>query len=164
MKKQHLLLLVLALLLLLGIGVAFVKQRQARLEAERAAEFAARQASVAPAPVTQPSLAPRQKQWQDPEARDALALVGSDSVAEQYWLLAINNSKLPAKERQDLIEDLNEEGFTNAKNPTPEDIKIIEHRIKLIDELAPHAMDNVNADAFREARKDLAQMLKRGPR
>jgi hypothetical protein len=101
------------------------------------------------------------KQWQDPEARVALSLVGVLPEAEQYWSLAINNPDLPAKERQDLIEDLNEEGFRDPKNLRAEDLPLILSRIKLIEELAPKAMDTVNAEAFKEAHKDLVSMAAR---
>ena len=45
---------------------------------------------------------------QDPDARDALSLVGIDPEAEAYWISAINDPTLPPEERKDLIEDLNE--------------------------------------------------------
>src|SRR5262249_11971668 len=54
----------------------------------------------------------------DPMARLALSYVGTDSEAETYWIGAINDSSLPAHERQDLIEDLNEDGLSDPKNPT----------------------------------------------
>jgi hypothetical protein len=73
---------------------------------------------------------------------------------------AINNPDLPAKERQDLIEDLNEEGLSDPKHPTAEDLPVILRRLELIRELAPRAMDKVNADAFKKARKDLENLVK----
>jgi hypothetical protein len=96
---------------------------------------------------------------QDPDARLALALVGDDWNAEGYWVGAINNPALPANERKDLIEDLNEDGLSDPKHPGPEDLPLIVSRIQLIEELAPYAMDQVNADAFAEAYKDLIDML-----
>jgi hypothetical protein len=36
---------------------------------------------------------------------------------------------------------------------------LIVSRIQLIEELAPYAMDQVNADAFREAYKDLVNLV-----
>jgi hypothetical protein len=39
---------------------------------------------------------------QDPDARDALGLVGTDPAAEAYWFYAINDPTLPAEERKDL--------------------------------------------------------------
>ena len=109
------------------------------------------------APAKQPRNA--KSQIQDPGARAALKLVGSDPEAEQYWMTAINDPTLPANERKDLIEDLNEDGLSDSKNPVPEDLVLIVNRLQLIEQLVPLAMDQVNADAFAEARSDLQKML-----
>jgi len=95
---------------------------------------------------------------QSPEARDALSRVGFDPLAEVVWLGAINDPDLPANERKDLIEDLNEDGFPDPKNITSDDLPLIMSRIALIEELWPAAMDEINAEAFREAYKDLVNM------
>ena len=95
----------------------------------------------------------------DPVARDALSLVGADAKAEEYWVKAINNPNLPAKERQDLIEDLNEEGFADRKNLTANDLPLILNRIAIVEKL--EAMDDVNAAAIKEAHKDLIRMRDR---
>jgi hypothetical protein len=87
--------------------------------------------------------------------------VGADPEAEEVWFAAINDPLLPAEERKDLIEDLNEDGFPDPRNLTPEDLPVIESRILIIEELAPDAMDEVNADAFAEAYKDLVNMYQR---
>jgi len=100
---------------------------------------------------------------QDPGAREALSLVGLDPEAEAYWSAAINDPSLPAEERQDLIEDLNEDGLSDPKHPAPEDMPLIVNRLQLLEEMAPSAMDQVNADAFQEAHKDLVNMLKGVP-
>src|SRR6185312_13641400 len=50
---------------------------------------------------------PGKQPLQDPDAREALALVGTDPAAEQYWLDAIFDTNLPDGEREDLMEDLN---------------------------------------------------------
>jgi hypothetical protein len=97
----------------------------------------------------------------DPDARAALKRVGFDPDAEQYWLAAINNPFLPPDERQDLIEDLNEDGLSDPRNPRPDDLPLIESRIHLIEQLMPDALDEVNSDAFKEARKDLVNMRAR---
>jgi hypothetical protein len=93
---------------------------------------------------------------QDPAARAALALVGSDPTAELVWTEAINNPLLPPEERQDLIEDLNEDGL--SKHPTVTDLPLIRARLEIIGRLLPAAMDKTNAEAFREAKKDLLKM------
>ncbi len=91
-------------------------------------------------------------------ARAALDDVGADPVAEQVWLEAINDPRMPDDARQNLIEDLNENGLEDPKHPTPDDLPLIESRLALIEEVAPDAMDQVNADAFQEAYKDLLKM------
>ena len=98
---------------------------------------------------------------QNPTARVALAFVGAYPEAEEVWFAAINDPLLPAEERKDLIEDLNEDGFPDPRNLTPEDLPVIVSRIQVIEELAPDAMDEVNADAFAEAYKDLVNMCQR---
>jgi hypothetical protein len=97
----------------------------------------------------------------DPVARLALRLAGTDPEAEAYWFAAINDPTLPPHEREDLIEDLNEEGFPDPENPTVEDLPLIVSRIRLIETLGPFAVDSVNADAFKEAHKDLTAMYQR---
>ncbi len=95
------------------------------------------------------------------EARIALGKVGTDPEAEAVWISAINDPNMPAKQRKDLIEDLNEEGFANPKQLTGADLPRIENRLALIEELAPEAIDQTNADAFQEAYKDLKNMQSR---
>jgi hypothetical protein len=97
----------------------------------------------------------------DPLARAALALVGVDRDAEAYWIEAINDANLAEQERQDLIEDLNEDGLSDADNPGQEDLPMIANRLRLIEHLLPSAMDRVNVDAFLEAQKDLLIMQDR---
>jgi hypothetical protein len=112
-------------------------------------------ARTAPPPLARHKKAP----IQDPIARAALSSVGADPDADKYWMNAINDPTLPAEERKDLIEDLNEDGLSDPKNPGPQDLPLIVNRLKLIERLAPQAMDKVNSDAFAEARKDLENML-----
>ena len=114
---------------------------------------------------TAPARSPNQgKNYQDLGARAALTFVGADPEAEAYWYDAINDPSLSSHERQDLIEDLNEEGFIDPRHPTVEDLPLIISRLELIEELAPEAMDSVNSDAFAEARKDLLKMAALTPR
>ena len=97
----------------------------------------------------------------NPRARTVLALVGADFEAETYWLNAINDPATPAKERADLIEDLNEDGISDPARPARKDLPLINSRIALIERLLPSAKDEVNAAAFREAHKDLVKMRDR---
>ena len=121
-------------------------------------------ANVQPAPkprIVAPRAAPpaNANGPQDPTAREALSFVGADPAADEYWISAINDPHLSDNERQNLIEDLNEDGLSDPQNPGPEDLPLILNRIQLIEELAPYAMDQVNADAFAEAYKDLVNMV-----
>lgn len=94
-------------------------------------------------------------------ARSALQFVGADPTANEVWFRAINDPNLSAEARQNLIEDLNEEGFPDPKNITTDDLPLIVNRLAIIEELAPTSMDETNAAAFQEAYKDLMIMLSR---
>ena len=94
-------------------------------------------------------------------ARAALAMIGYDPAADEVWLEVINDPSMSDNARSNLIEDLNEDGFPDKNNPTVDDLPMIEYRIDLIDDHAPYAMDKTNADAFKEARKDLVNMVNR---
>lgn len=69
---------------------------------------------------------------------------------------------MPAEERKDLIEDLNEDlnedGWSDPRHPTAQDLPLILSRLRLIEQLAPTALDDVNRDAFAEAHKDLLEL------
>ena len=128
---------------------------------------------VSPSPSPPPAVAPTRAEplaveaeipeplIPEPLARLALSFVGVDSGAEWVWILAINDPNLPPRDRQNLIEDLNEDGFPDKKNITEDDLPLIVNRIELIEQLAPDAIDDVNAAAFAEAYKDLLNMYAR---
>lgn len=164
---------VLAFVILVGVGGTIMFNRPAA-----PAPLAAAAPVPAPADTTSPSLAgnndvggynnsgnndnaqnppkaPRPPP--DEQARASLALVGTDPAAEQYWLATINNPDVPAKERKDLIEDLADVGYTNIRNPTPEDLQVVAYRLQLIQQLAQNPMDTTNAKALTEAQKDLTK-------
>jgi hypothetical protein len=92
--------------------------------------------------------------------RQVLSHVGADPFADEVWVWLINDPELSPKVREDLIEDLNENGFSdgNGRRPTVDDLPLIESRIMLIEEHSPFAIDEVNAAAFAEAYKDLVEM------
>jgi hypothetical protein len=94
----------------------------------------------------------------DPDARTALSLVGVDPDAEAYWLSAISDTSLPDQEREDLMEDLNEDGLSDPKHPGPEDLPLIVNRLAIIEEIAPSA-DPFMQEHLGEAYKDLSNML-----
>ena len=114
-----------------------------------------------PPPPSPPVPSPGGKTIQDPLAREALALVGADPLAERVWAEAINNPALAPNERKDLIEDLNEDGFPDPHHVTPDDLPLIWSRIELIERYGPESMDEVNVEAFLEAYKDLWNMITR---
>jgi hypothetical protein len=87
--------------------------------------------------VAQVKKTPTKKLVQDPISRDALKLVGMDAEAELYWFAAIHDETLPKSERQDLIDDLNEEGLPDPKHPTPDDLPLLLSRLEILEELVP---------------------------
>ena len=86
-----------------------------------------------------------------------MSFVGVDPDAESTWLEAIFNPNLPAKEREDLIEDLNEQGLSDPKRPGPEDLPVILNRIALLEKITPDA-DPFMLPHLREAHKDLRNL------
>ncbi len=114
------------------------------------------QSTAAPKPPAK-AAAPKEP-LKDPVAREALAFVGADPEAEAYWYEAINDASLSAHERQDLIEDLNEDGLSNPSRPAPADLPLILNRIQILEWIAVDPMDKVNADAMEEAYKDLVNL------
>ena len=100
---------------------------------------------------------PPKEPLHDPDARDALALVGIDPDAEQYWLEAIYDTNLPDNEREDLMEDLNEVGFADPKNLTADDLPLIANRLQLIEDVLPNVDDFMRPHLI-EAYKDLGNM------
>jgi hypothetical protein len=97
----------------------------------------------------------------EPFARLALSYVGADAQANEFYQHAINDMTLSRSHRKNLIEDLNQDGFADLKNLGARDLPLIENRISLIEQLAPHATDPSNVAAFKEAYKDLINMRAR---
>jgi len=97
----------------------------------------------------------------EPLARLALNYVGTDAQADGFYQKTINDPLLTKSHRKNLIEDLNQDGFMDTKNLTSSDLPLIENRITIIEQLAPSAMDDANAAAFKEAYKDLINMRAR---
>ncbi len=97
----------------------------------------------------------------EPLARLALAYAGADPQANEFYTKAINDAALPKDNRRELIEDLNQDGFIDKKNLSANDLQLIQNRIALVENLAPNALDPVNAAAFKEAHKDLLKMRDR---
>jgi hypothetical protein len=95
--------------------------------------------------------------------RMVLPLVGASDEADSVWLALISDPELSTQVREDLIEDLNENGFSedNGRRPTVEDLPLIEARMRLLEEQAQFAIDEAAAAAFAEAYKDLFDMRER---
>lgn len=108
------------------------------------------------APATAPAKKPKEP-LRDPDARAAMSLVGVDPEAEAYWLGAIFDSNLPDGEREDLMEDLNEEGLSDPKHPGPQDYPLILNRLAILEDIVPHA-DEFMLSHLAEAYKDLANL------
>jgi hypothetical protein len=91
-------------------------------------------------------------------ARAALSQVGTDPMAEVAWAATIDDPAVPADDRRALIEDLNQDGFSDPDHVTSADLPLITNRLAMIEDMGPVAMDAVNAAAFAEAYKNLLDM------
>jgi hypothetical protein len=60
------------------------------------------------------------------------------------------------------MEDLNEEGLSNPKQPGPEDLSLIMNRIQIIEDVAPQA-DAFMMEHLWEAYKDLVNLANGRP-
>ncbi len=94
----------------------------------------------------------------EPLVRYALSFAGADEQATAFWHKAITDPALPFGQRRELIEDLNQDGFQNEKNPTARDAQLIAQRLALVDQLHNEIDNPVLKDAWREAGKDLQNM------
>jgi hypothetical protein len=97
-------------------------------------------------------------------ARVALAYVGANEQAATLFHAAVLDATLKPDQRRELVEDLNQDGLSNQKNLSPADLEIVSKRYALTQ--AYLRQDYVQSDkvlnaAFREADKDLANMLQR---
>jgi hypothetical protein len=97
----------------------------------------------------------KKKVVQDPLAREALALVGVNPEAEKYWVDSINDASLPKSERQDLIDDLNEQGLPDPRHPSADDLPVILKRLSILEKLGPNLPEELE---WQEALRDLKQM------
>ena len=105
----------------------------------------------------------------DPDSKEALGrvalnFVGANDQALDLYHKAALDPQLKPDQRRQLVEDLNQDGLSNARNPTPEDLKIIANRYALTQTYLQQDYvknDKVLNAAFLEANKDLANMLQR---
>ncbi len=97
-------------------------------------------------------------------ARVALAYVGANDQAVELFHAAVLDQALKPDQTRNLIEDLNQDGLNNRRAPTAEDLKIIANRYELTQAYLQqdYVQNNkVLHEAFREADKDLANLLQR---
>ena len=100
----------------------------------------------------------------EPLARVALSYVGANAQALDLYHTALLDPSLLPDQKRNLVEDLNQDGITNRKAPTPEDLQIIAKRYELTQAYLQQGYvqnDPVLNAAFREADKDLRKMLER---
>jgi hypothetical protein len=97
-------------------------------------------------------------------ARLALAYVGANDQAIELFHEAVLDTTLKPDQTRNLIEDLNQDGLSNRKNLSPADLGIIAKRYALTQAYLQqdYVINNKTLNAaFREADKDLANMLQR---
>jgi hypothetical protein len=100
----------------------------------------------------------------EPLARVGLAYVGVNQEAAELWHTAVLDTTLKPDHRRELVEDLNTDGLSNKKSPTPQDLQIIAKRYELTQAYLQQdytQSDPVLRKAFLEADKDLRNMLQR---
>ncbi len=90
--------------------------------------------------------------------RIALAFAGADAQANELYHTAISDPAISVDDRKNLLEDLNEVGYENLKNPTEKDLKLMADRLELIKKYREGSDPKV-AESFDEAEKDLRNML-----
>jgi hypothetical protein len=96
--------------------------------------------------------------------RLALNYVGANDQALELYHQAALDPQLKPDQRRNLVEDLNQDGLSNRRNPTPEDLKIIAKRYELTQSYLQQDYvknDKLLNEAFLEANKDLANLLQR---
>ena len=100
----------------------------------------------------------------EPLARLALAFVGANPQAEQLFHTAVLDGALTPDARRNLIEDLNQDGLGNRRNLSPEDLALVTARYRLTQTYLQQDYvqgDRMLLEAFKEADKDLRNMLQR---
>ena len=97
-------------------------------------------------------------------ARVALSYVGASEQAGQLFHTAISDTTLKPDHRRELVEDLNQDGLSNKKAPSPADLQTVANRYTLTQTYLQQDYvqnDPVLTKAFREANKDLGKLLER---
>lgn len=100
----------------------------------------------------------------EPLARVALSCVGANPQAVGLFHTAVLDPSLLPDQKRNLVEDLNQDGISNRKAPTREDLQIIAKRYELTQAYLQQDYvqnDNLLNAAFHEANKDLRKMLEK---
>jgi hypothetical protein len=119
---------------------------------------------------TQPekTLALALQAYQDPRVTDAntkerlaqvaLDTAGTDPMADRFFYAAMGDTSLPADNRRNLAEDLADHG-TNPKNPSAQDIQVMQKRLALLEQLRGEATEPLVIAGINEAQKDLNKFI-----
>lgn len=100
----------------------------------------------------------------EPLARMALTYVGADPQALELFHTALLDPALLPDQKRNLVEDLNEDGLSSKKSPTPDDLRLIAKRYELTQAYLQEDYvlnDRILNAAFLEADKDLRGMLEK---
>lgn len=114
---------------------------------------------IAAATYADPRLAPDRK---ENVARIGLYYAGTNPEANQLFDTAVRDESLSVDARRNFIEDLNQDGIKDERNPTAGDLKLIEARLRLIESYNGKVENQRMQAAFKEAYKDLSHMYTKG--
>jgi hypothetical protein len=100
----------------------------------------------------------------DPQAKERLAQVALDSAgvdpqADNFFRAVLADTSLPADNRRNLAEDFADHGFTNPKDPTPDDFQKMRNRFAQLNQLRSEASDPLVIAGIAEAQKDLTKSI-----
>ncbi len=93
--------------------------------------------------------------------RFALNFAGLNAQADNLWQKAIFDKVISVKDRNELIEDLNQDGFESTRNPTQRDLLLIRNRLALIARYRGQTDEPGITAGFDEVQRDLQRMLER---
>jgi hypothetical protein len=79
-------------------------------------------------------------------------------MADRFFYAAMGDTSLPADNRRNLAEDLADHG-TNPKNPSAQDIQVMQKRLALLEQLRGEATEPLVIAGINEAQKDLNKFI-----
>ena len=108
------------------------------------------------------------KAYQDPQVTDAnarerlvqvaLDTAGTDPKADQFFYAAMGDASLPAANRDNLAQDFADHG-TNPKNPSAQDVQVMQKRLALLQQLQNEITDPKVLSGIMEGQKDLTKFI-----